>query len=200
MSSYNISLFLLALLLCSSHIAEGSIRGGNDRSLQTVGTVDRLVLINAATDLPIVDLSNDLVVNIATVNANSFAIEATTVGGSVGSVKFGYNGNPSSKIEQSARYAMCGNSGDNFAACSVLVVGQHNLTVTTYSGTKASGTIGSIKNLSFRIVNIPLTKAPTKAPVTNVPTKAPTMVPVATVSCNIPKASPTEHRTHEKEV
>ena len=148
MLSHYMSLSLLALLLCSSNIiVEGSFSGGNDRSLQTVGTVDRLVLINAVTDLPIVNLAKDTVVNIASVNAKSFAIEATTVGGSVGSVKFGYNGKPNFKIEGVARYAMCGNSGNNFAACSVLVVGQHNLTVTTYSGTRASGTIGSIKNL-----------------------------------------------------
>lgn len=157
---------------------EDSITG---RSLQTavVGKVDKLILYNAITDLPIFTLTEGMVVNTATLNMNNFSVIATTVNGTVGSVRFGYNGKSNVRTETNAPYALCGGTGTNINVCTFLVVGQHNLTVTTYEGKRANGTIGSVEKLSFRIANIPSTMSPTKAP-TKVPTNAPTKVPTKT--------------------
>jgi hypothetical protein len=186
----------------------GGIRGWKDRTLQTVvvGQVDQLILYDAGTDQPILTLTDGMVVNSATLNVNSFNIEATTVNGAVGSVKFGYNGNSKIRVEASAPYAMCGNSGTDFAVCTYLVVGQHTVTATSYSGTKADGTVGTTKTITFQIVNgaSPPLPAPVMAPipapttvvVTKSPTKAPINAPVSTSpttpdSCLIPKVSST---------
>jgi hypothetical protein len=168
------------------------IRGWyNDRSVQTVGQIDNLILYDAVTDQPIVTLTNGMVVNTATLNVDhttgSFNVVATIRNGVVGSVKFGYNGKNNLRIEAEAPYALCGNKGTNYYVCTFLGTGQHNLTVTSYSGSKANGTIGSIRTLSFRIVHsVPVvpTKAPTKAPVV-----MPTGMPVSFSKCSIPKVN-----------
>ena len=160
--------------------SEGGI---GSRSLQTVvvGKVDKLILYNAYTDQPIFILSDGMVVNTATLNASSFNVVATTVDGTVGSIKFGYNGNDNKKMEGTAPYAFCGNSGADFYVCPCLVVGQHNLTVTTYAGKKLTGTIGSVETLSFRIVDTQPTIPPTMAPLAPLPTMPPTIARLAPV-------------------
>ena len=177
------------------------IRGGKDRALQTVvvGKIDQFVLYNAMTDQPLLTLSDGMIVNTATLNATSFNIEATTVDGAVGSVQFGYNGRANSRREGVAPYALCGNNGANYYACSYLVVGPHTITATSYSGSEADGTVGSVRTVSFRIVHqTPMpTKSPTKFPIkanvitTKSPTKVQTKAPLtaAPVSCHIPKVT-----------
>ena len=200
-------LLLLLLSICGSgshnivQLVHGSMHGGEARSLQSVGQVDQFILYNAQTDQPLLTLTDGMVVNIATLNANTFNIVATTVNGVVGSVKFGYNGNANARIESLPPYSLCGDSNANYEVCTYLVVGSHTITATSYSGTKAGGTIGSVKTLTFQIVNnnnntpTPPVKSPTKAPTTppiKSPTKAPTTPPVISPtieqgSCAIPK-------------
>ena len=179
----------------------------NDRSLQTVavGTVEKLLLYDATTDLPLLTLADGMLVNIATLNnvvAGSLTIVATTINGPVGSVKFGYNGKKTMKNEILAPYSLCGDTGTNFHPCPYLVDGQHTITVTTYEGIKFNGTIGSVKTLTFQIVNIPPTMAPatkpTAAPIaiittstpTGTPSKMPTIVTAAPITT--PVATPTD--------
>jgi hypothetical protein len=177
-------------------VAAADMDSTDFRSLQTavvVGKVDNLILYNAITDSPILYLTDGMVVNIATLNMSSFNVVATTIDGEVGSVKFGYNGKAKQRSETNPPYALCGGSGANLNVCSYLVVGQHNLTVTTYEGKRVNGTIGSIRQLSFRIVNVPSTTSPTRVP-TMIPTKAPivtpTKVPTKTPT-NAPTTAPT---------
>ena len=157
----------------------------NDRSLQTVvvGIVDELILYDATTDLPLLTLADGMVVNIATLNvvAGSLTVVATTINGPVGSVNFGYNGKKSIKKEILPPYSLCGDTGTNFLPCPYLLVGQHNITVTTYEGTKVNGTVGSVETLVFQIVNIP--PAPTGTPL------RPPSAPVLVASCSIPQVS-----------
>ena len=162
-----------------------------------VGKVDQLILYNAITDLPLLTLTDGLMVNIDTLNVTTFTVVATTTGGAVGSVKFGYNGKNNVRSEILAPYSLCGDTGQDFKVCSFLVVGQHNITVTTYEGTKVNGTIGSIEKLSFRIVNSPPTISPTLVPTRlptgepiHTPTNAPTSVPTKTPVTNTPTGTP----------
>jgi hypothetical protein len=136
----------------------------NKRDLQIVGQIQALRLINADTDLPIVDLVDGMVINTATLSTSNFNVQATVTNNAiVQSVKFGYNTRSSFRIESEQPYAICGDGGPvgNYNVCLTLVVGQHNLSATPYTGTKASGTAGPTKHISFRIVNKPPTAAPT---------------------------------------
>jgi hypothetical protein len=180
------------------------------RALQTtttmVGQVDRFILINADTDLPIVDLFNDTIINIATQATSNFNIQVTIVpnSGTVGSIKFGYNTKSSFRIERDAPYAFCGDGSPtgNFYPCSNLNTanGQpHIVTATPYSGSRANGTLGLKKTVSFQIVNIPPTHTPTmsptpkptSAPTTKVPTSIPTKIPTS-IPTKIPTSAPTK--------
>ena len=145
------------------------------------------MLYDAIMDLPILTLADGMVVNTAMLNSvNKFSVVATTVNGKVGSVRFVYNRKSNARTEAIPPYSLCGGTGTDFYECAYLVVGQHDLTVTTYGGKRANGTIGSVETLSFRIVNIPLTKEPTEAPSAS-PVAVVTLMPTIVVSCNIPK-------------
>jgi hypothetical protein len=156
-----------------------------NRNLQVVGQIQTLRLINADTDLPIVDLFDGMIINVATQSTSNFNIQAIAANnGTIGSVKFGYNNQPTSRIESDHPYSFCGDGRPvgNYYTCTNLVVGQHNVSATPYTRTKASGSAGPINKVSFRIVNVPPTAAPTLAPTVE-PSQAPVQVP----KCNIPQ-------------
>ena len=140
-----------------SQKVKSHVRSIEDRSLQTVvGKVDKLILYDAIADLPILTLTDGMVVDTATLsNVNHFSVVATTINGTVGSVRFGYNGKSNARTELSTPYSLCGDTGTNLKECAFLVVGRHSLTVTTYEGIKANGTIVSVEKLSFQIGNNP---------------------------------------------
>ena len=155
------------------------------RILQTLGQVDRFVLINADTDLPILDMVNGTVINVATQNTSNFTIQAIIVNnsGAIGSIKFGYNTRPAYRIDIGPLFALCGDGNPlgNYFTCTNLTTpaaygALQTVSATPYSGAKANGTKGITKMISFRIVNIPPTIAPTPAP-TAAPTSAPTTEP-----------------------
>ena len=106
---------------------------GRSRSLQSavVGKVDKLILYNAVTDLPLFILTEGMVVNTAILNVSTFNVIATVDDGTVGSIKFGYNGKDKHRTETKAPYTLCGGTVTDYNVCTYLVVGRHNITVTT---------------------------------------------------------------------
>jgi hypothetical protein len=172
----------------------------SNRQLQTlpvVGQVETLRLINANTDLPITDLVDGMIINVATQNTSNFNIQVTTsVNGTVGSVRFQYNNITNFRTESSSPFSFCGDQPrGNYRTCTELVVGQHIISAAPYTDINAKGTKGATKKISFRIINSPPTSVPlttpppSKAP-TKFPTKAPTAAPVLpyiNVTCNIPQ-------------
>ena len=175
------------------------------RELQALGQVDRFVLINADTNLPIIDLFSGMVINIAAQSTSNFNVQATVVAnsGEVGSIKFGYNTQPSFRIETNAPYSFCGDGSPagNYYTCTNLNTanGQpHIVSATPYSGTKANGTMGVTKTVSFHIVNIPLTPAPSMSPTrkpTSTPTREPSMTPTkkpSSAPTREPSSAPTK--------
>ena len=190
------TLFVLALLATLSlfvevvlrttkpvHDKSNEVMNRSLRTLQSLGEVDRFVLINAVTDLPMFDLVNGTVINVATQNTSNFTIQATILNnsGTVGSIKFGYNARPAFRIDAGPLFALCGDGNPlgNFFTCSHLTATTaaeelHTVSATPYSGTKANGTKGTTKAISFRIVNIPPTLAPTISP-TKRPSEQPSM-------------------------
>lgn len=191
---------LCVLLPFYSHAAipDRSFRrlGGGHRSLQaqqqSVGFVDKFLLYDSITDQPIHTLVDGDVLNLATLNTYNFNVEVTTTGGPVGSVKFGYNGKVSFRTESELPYCFCGSQGTDLKTCSALVVGLHNITVTTYSGIKANGTVGTSQKLTFRIVNdtLQLTDVPTNSPTSNKPTISSSSAPIFQPTTSTPSTIP----------
>jgi hypothetical protein len=148
------------------------------------------------------NLTNGTVVNLAEQATTQFNIQAITIDGTVGSVRFGYNGEPNFRIESLPPYSFCGDGSPtgNYYTCEVLIVGQHNVSATTFSNTKATGTEGTSASISFKITNSPIappTKAPTKSPTkapTKTATKAPTKSP-AKAPTKPPTKAPTKPPT-----
>lgn len=129
----------------------------HSRMQAEVGQVLELRLINADTDLPIVTLTDGMIINIATQNTTKFNIEATTDTGTVGSIRFSYNRNANFRTESERPFAFCGDGSPlgNYRRCSNLVVGQHNVSATSYSGTGQSGMIGNTKTVTFTFIQEP---------------------------------------------
>lgn len=179
-----------------------SIVHKEDRLLQGLGRVENLRLINAVSDTPILNLTNGTIIDLAQQATSKFNIEAITVDGAVGSVRFGHNGRVNFRTISVQPFAFCGMGVPigNFLICSVLTLGQHNVTATPFSGSSANGTIGDPFHVSFSIINSKSpTRAPTKAP-TKMPTKAPTKSPTKAPSkqpTNAPTKSPSKAPTKQ---
>jgi hypothetical protein len=198
----------------------GSFRGNRELQTTTVGQIADLLLINADTDRSIRRIIDGMVINLTAMGTTNFNIQATvtTTTGAVGSVRFGYNTTTEHMTQSTPPYSFCGNTGMDYRSCPVLSkIGVHTITATTYSGKRATGTIGLEKKVSFRFAGtnanpttpaLPpvlrpttaITKAPTNAPVpvpalppvlrpTTAITNAPTKAPVPVKSCNIPRVS-----------
>ena len=109
-----------------------------------------LTLVNAATDQDIRPLVNGDVVNLA-VTGTSLNIRAN-VSGSVGSVRFGLDGNTNFRTESTAPYALAGDSSGNYEAWTP-ALGSHSLTATPYSASGATGTVGIPLSIGFTVTN-----------------------------------------------
>jgi hypothetical protein len=209
--------WLMGVLLLSSSIeAAGGIRRPVNRQLQTtttVGQLENLRLINADTDQPILNLTNNLVINLYSMNTSNFSIQATTTINNdtvVGSIRFAYNGNSRFRTDSVSPFSMCPTAGGrDYQTCTVLNLGVHNVTATPFANANATGMVGIPYQVTFQIVNVSPTPAPnvvrtseptreptispTNAPTvvqTSVPTNAPIVAPM-TVPTSAPIMAPT---------
>lgn len=122
-------------------------------------TVTDFTLIDADTDLPVPNrehLVGNVILSLADLPAN-LALRANTAG-TVGSIKFGVDGNANFKTESTAPYSIFGDTAGNYAPWT-LAIGSHTITGTPYSGAGATGTAGSVTTLSLTLL------AANKAPV-----------------------------------
>ncbi len=110
-----------------------------------------LTLVNAATDQDIGPLTNGGVINLAVTGTN-LSVRAN-VSGSVGSVRFGLDGNTNYRTESAAPYALAGDNGGNYDAWTP-ALGSHSLTATPYSGSGATGTAGVALSVGFTVTNV----------------------------------------------
>jgi hypothetical protein len=115
--------------------------------------VTSLQLINAETDQVVVELEDTMVIaldaipNMAT---PSFNINATVSATDTRLVRYGYNGNPSYRTENTAPFAFCGNDKSNFYSCDLLGFGTHAVTVTPRN---RNGKSGRSVSVTFTIVD-----------------------------------------------
>lgn len=98
-------------------------------------------------------LPDGAVLNVA-VLGHDLAIRANTTPASVGSVRFGHNGNPDHRVENLAPYAMFGDSDGSYAVAP-LALGEHQVTATPYAGPGGTGPEGVGLTLTVLVVDEP---------------------------------------------
>jgi hypothetical protein len=124
-----------------------------------------LTLIDADRDRPIAGfdpLPAGAVVNLAALPTRNLNIRANTSPSTVGSVKFGLDGNASYRVENGAPYALAGDDGGDYRPWTP-TPGTHTVTATPYTKSGAGGTAGTSLRVTFSVVDA----APTVAAVTS---------------------------------
>ena len=141
-----------------------------------VGSIASWRLINATAgnrgEVLVAPLLNETVIDLADYPINQqFSIEVKTSNrtGTIGSVRFQYGSNVNFHTEKMAPWSLCENKNRNFKACpkKLFNVGITTVGATPFSRVNGTGTVGTQKKLSFRIIRTALTP-------TNVPTTSPT--------------------------
>jgi hypothetical protein len=144
--------------------------------------VTSYTLINADTDLPIAGfnpITEGATLNLSTLPTTHLNMRANTTPGTVGSVRFGIDGQANYSMESYTPYALASDSdGDYYVWTPTL--GAHTVVATPYTGQGGGRTVGTALTLHFTVVDSAeptLTGAPTP---TNTPTPTPTNVPTPT--------------------
>ena len=143
------ALGLLGLALAAPKIAPQTI------VVNPVGpAVTSLTLLDADTDRPVPGF--DPIPPAATLDLTRLPrhlnLRANT-SGQVGSVRFGLDGRRDLHLENSAPFALCGGSANDYAACTpdTFTPGAHQLSVTPFTRDQAQGTAGTGVLLNFTV-------------------------------------------------
>lgn len=115
-------------------------------------TVTSLTLINANTDQPIPgfeNLTNGMHIDLSSLPTSNLNIRANT-SGSIGSIKFGFDGNANFRNEGSAPYALFGDSNGNYHGVQI-PAGTHTVSATPYSNSNGTGTVGQGMTITFTV-------------------------------------------------
>lgn len=120
-------------------------------------TVARFTLIDADTDQPVPGqetLLDGAVLNLALLPHRRLSVRAETTGGTVGSVRFAYDGNPTHHTENFQPYALAGDAADGTDYLPwEPQVGDHHLTATPFSGAQATGVAGKPLTVRFTVID-----------------------------------------------
>ena len=117
-------------------------------------SVSGFTLINADTDLPISafdPLVDGAVLEFSKLPTRRLNIRANTSPATVGSVRFGLNGNSAYFTDNTAPYALAGGTNTDYAPWTP-TVGGYTLTATAFSGADAGGTGSSVRTVNFTVV------------------------------------------------
>jgi hypothetical protein len=124
------------------------------------GSVSSFTLINADTDTPISGfdpMPAGATLNLATLPTRNLSIRANT-SGTIGSVRFGYDGNANFRCESTAPYALASDTAGDYNAWTP-TVGSHTVSGTVHDATLCGGTAGTPLSLSFTVTDAPQTFA-----------------------------------------
>ncbi len=137
--------------------AAGSSAWSNEASATTPAAppgqaVSSFTLVNADTDADIGTLANGATLNLATLPTRNLNVRANTSPATVGSVKFGYDGNANYRTESTAPYALEGDTAGNYNAWTP-ATGSHTLAATPYTESGGAGTVGTPLAISFTVTD-----------------------------------------------
>ena len=117
----------------------------------TEGAVVGFVLINADTGQPIGPLRNGATLDLSKLPTRRLNIRARTTPDTVGSVRFGLDGNAAFRTENAAPYALAGDTAGVYHPWTP-TPGRHTLTATPYHRPGARGTAGKPLSVRFTVV------------------------------------------------
>lgn len=118
-------------------------------------SVASFTLINAETDQPIAGydpIPSGANINLFTLPTRNVNIRANTSPATVGSVRFGWDGNASYRTDDEAPYSLGGDNAGDYTTWE-LPTGNHTLTGTPYAGAGATGAAGTAHTLSFKVTD-----------------------------------------------
>jgi hypothetical protein len=198
-----VHLAVLLLLLQSDHskaqqqqqVLLRGTAGSTGRVLQASSSVTDLQLILAPSNQTLLlSIQDNQKIFLGDLPGSTFNIKALVSGGTVKSVRFAHNTNPSFRIENGAPYAFCGNMGETYFVCGALGVGNHTVTATPFAEGGATGTAGTARTVRFTIVagssSVATTTAPAPAPVSAAPVSGPVSAAPVTAPVAAPVTAP----------
>ncbi|MFC1762592.1 DUF5060 domain-containing protein [Planctomycetota bacterium] len=116
------------------------------------GEITKLILIDAGNDRPIGPLNQDAIIDLAQTNRGINVDVETT--GTVESVRYGLNDNPSYHTESVPPFAMYGDDEGNYGEW-IPKPGTYTVTATPYTEKGAKGKAGQTARVSFAIIGSP---------------------------------------------
>jgi hypothetical protein len=122
----------------------------NPSAVQSAPKVTRLTLMNANTDLQMMTLTDGMTLDLSTLPTRSLNLRAETKPATVGSVRFGYDGNSNYRMEANAPYALAGDDSGNYRAWTP-PAGTHRIQVIPFTGISGSGTPGISLSISVPV-------------------------------------------------
>jgi CubicO group peptidase (beta-lactamase class C family) len=125
---------------------DGRIINGSPTSQK----VTALTLIDSNTDQPILTLTNGMTITLANLATRNLNIRAVTSPSTVGSVRFGLDGNSNYRTETASPYALAGDDAGNYRAWTP-ALGAHTLKATPYTGSSGTGTAGTSLTVGFTV-------------------------------------------------
>jgi len=97
-------------------------------------------------------ITDGMTIDLASLPTRSLAVRAETAG-SVGSVRFGYNATANFRTENTAPFALHGDTSGTYKAWTP-AIGTHTITATAYSLDNASGSlVGTTLKVTFRVID-----------------------------------------------
>ena len=118
-------------------------------------SVASFTLINAESNQPIAGfdpIASGATINLATLPTRNVNIRANTTPATVGSVRFGWDGNANYRTDDSAPYSLGGYTSGDYANWTPSVA-THTVSATPYSAAGATGTAGTARSLSFKVTD-----------------------------------------------
>ncbi|MDH4057563.1 MAG: putative Ig domain-containing protein, partial [Cyclobacteriaceae bacterium] len=132
-------------------------RGASTNVLVSIFSIDcgglqvtNLVLINSLTDVEMFNLTNGMV--LYSNDLPSFVNVKANVSTLPGSVRFGWQNNSNFRTENTAPYALGGDSNGDYKNIA-LPPGVYTITATPYTNSNAGGTAGQALSLTFTVIN-----------------------------------------------
>jgi hypothetical protein len=118
-------------------------------------SVTSFTVIDADSDQPIAGmlmLTSGETIDLAKTPSKRINIRANTSPSIIGSVRFGFDGNPNYRVESSAPYALASDANGDFNAWTPSV-GSHALNATPYTSAGAIGSAGATLSILFNVID-----------------------------------------------
>jgi hypothetical protein len=124
-----------------------------DQAAPAGPAVVSFTLMDADSDQPLLDpMNSGSTINLGTLPTRNLNVRANVSGSPIASVRFSYDGNSSTRIENAAPYALAGDTNGDFGPWTPSA-GSHSLSATPYSSSGATGTAGTPLTITFTVID-----------------------------------------------